>query len=202
MRRQTVGFCALVLLTAVAAGSAPAEGPAAGEPGDPAVAAALARARAATDALSSTLVRRLEAEVAAGGTLAALGVCAEVAQRITAEQATAGLEVRRVTLRARNPVDRPREEERVVLERLATAHQAGEMPTETWAVEDGALRYFRPIVVRELCLRCHGDPAAFEPGVEERLAALYPEDAAVGYRVGDLRGAVAVRVELGERAQD
>ena len=37
-----------------------------------------------------------------------------------------------------------------------------------------------------MCLACHGEHPA--EAVRERLAALYPEDNASGYREGDLRG--------------
>lgn len=163
---------------------------------DPTVATALLAARLATDRLSATLVGRLETEMRERGPLAAFEVCAEVAQSLTAAESTAGLVIRRVSLRARNPLDRPSDAERAVLEQLAAAHAQGDLATETWEVVAGELHYYRPIIVREACLRCHGAAVQLQPEVAQRLAARYPEDQAVGYAVGDLRGAVAVRVAL------
>jgi hypothetical protein len=162
--------------------------------------AALERARALTAQLAGALMPRLQQEIAAHGTAQALAVCAEVAQPLTAEAAGEGASLRRVSLRARNPADRPDELERRVLEELQAAHAAGALPAERHEVVDGAggreLRYFKPIVVQPLCLRCHGEPASLEPEVRARLAELYPDDQAVGYREGDLRGAVSVRIPL------
>jgi hypothetical protein len=163
-------------------------------------AAALERARSLTAKLAGTLMPRLQQEIAAHGTARALTVCAEVAQPLTVEAAGEGASLRRVSLRARNPADRPDEVERRVLEELQAAHAAGELPVEYHLTLDGPegreLRYFKPIVVQPLCLRCHGEPASLEPEVRARLAELYPDDQAVGYREGDLRGAVSVRIAL------
>ena len=162
--------------------------------------AALERARALTANLAGALMPRLQQEIAAHGTAQALTVCAEVAQPMTAAAASEGASLRRVSLRARNPADRPDDFERRVLEELAAQHAAGTLPAErfeTVAGPDGReLRYFKPIVVQPLCLRCHGERESLEPEVRARLAQLYPDDEAVGYREGDLRGAVSVRVPL------
>ena len=58
------------------------------------------------------------------------------------------------------------------------------------------LQYLRPLLVQRACLACHGDPATFSPEVRAVLARRYPQDRATGYAVGDLRGAVSVRVPL------
>jgi hypothetical protein len=46
--------------------------------------------------------------------------------------------------------------------------------------------YVEPIYLSPLCVTCHGE--AVEPALLERIRALYPDDAAVGFRVGELRG--------------
>lgn len=168
--------------------------------GPDAEAAALARARELAAGLTAALMPRLQQEVAAHGAAAALTTCAEVAQPLTAAAAGDGASLRRVSLRARNPADRPDELERRVLEELAAQHAAGTLPPERQEVVAGPtgreLRYFKPIVVQPLCLRCHGEPASLEPEVRARLSELYPQDEAIGYRTGDLRGAVSVRIPL------
>jgi hypothetical protein len=54
------------------------------------------------------------------------------------------------------------------------------------------LRLLRPIVMGEPCLACHGPVEGINPRVLELIRAAYPEDLAVGYQAGDLRGAVSV----------
>jgi hypothetical protein len=80
------------------------------------------------------------------------------------------------------------------------AGSQGQVPTEVARVvshrEGLALRYLRPVMVGTPCLTCHGRPAEIDPGVRAVLAEKYPDDRAVGYRPGDLRGAVSVTVLL------
>ena len=44
--------------------------------------------------------------------------------------------------------------------------------------------------MEEGCLACHGDPASMEPEVVAAIQAKYPEDKAVGYAAGSMRGVV------------
>ena len=200
MRPGALARIALVGAVACAALVTPAA-PSGEEPADEAtVAAARERARAAAAALAGRLPARLQSEIEAGGTVGAIRVCSEIAQPMTAELAATDLILRRVSLKVRNPADRPDEWERARLETFAEQHRRGELPFELAEVVEAAgrreLRFLKPVLVGPLCLRCHGDPARFEPEVARRLAELYPADEAVGYAEGDLRGAVSVRVVL------
>jgi len=162
--------------------------------------ATLARARGAAKALAQNLAGRLKEELEAGGPAAAVEVCSQVAQEMAAEHSTGGLTVRRVSRKVRNPADRPDPWERQQLERLAELHRREELPEEVVEVlqEDDrrTLRYLWPIVLQPMCLQCHGDPTTFDPATRQLLEERYPEDEAVGYEVGDLRGAVSVTVDL------
>ncbi|HNA30070.1 MAG TPA: EAL domain-containing protein [Thiobacillaceae bacterium] len=52
----------------------------------------------------------------------------------------------------------------------------------------GYLLFTAPIRIEPFCLKCHGDREAAPPSIRERYADAY------GYRVGDLRGVVSIRV--------
>ncbi|QKK07303.1 MAG: DUF3365 domain-containing protein [Planctomycetota bacterium] len=52
----------------------------------------------------------------------------------------------------------------------------------------GELRYLQPLVMGELCLKCHGPVEGIDPGVRAVLAERYAEDEAVGFALGELRG--------------
>ena len=43
--------------------------------------------------------------------------------------------------------------------------------------------------MQPMCLNCHGEKAVLAPGVQDALNKIYPDDKAVGYKEGDLRGA-------------
>lgn len=162
--------------------------------------AALEQARSAASALGAELMSQLAAELNRGGPAAAVQVCSRVAPEIAARHSTETLTIRRVSLRVRNPADRPDAFEQTQLELLETRARQGDLPAELYEVreEGGAkvLRYLRPIVIGELCLQCHGEPSRLDSQVTELLAKHYPRDEAVGYQVGDLRGAFSVKVEL------
>jgi hypothetical protein len=58
------------------------------------------------------------------------------------------------------------------------------------------LRYLKPVVANAMCLTCHGEKAKIPPAVQAVLAREYPDDHATGFSVGDVRGAVSVRIPL------
>ena len=158
-------------------------------------------ARAVADSLGEELMGLLAAALERGGPALAIHFCADSAQVRTLRHWKNGIYIRRVSDRIRNVDDTPDALERQLLERLAERHGADRLPAELVEVvraPDGTyqLQYIRPLIVQPVCLACHGDPAAFEPEVRAVLAKRYSEDRATGYAVGDLRGAVSVRVPL------
>ncbi len=58
------------------------------------------------------------------------------------------------------------------------------------------LRYLKPITVAAMCLNCHGPRESLAPEIRRILDERYPDDRAIGYRAGDFRGAVSVRIAL------
>jgi len=158
-------------------------------------------ARAAADQLGEELMGLLGAALARGGPAVAIQVCADSAQVRTLRHWKNGVYIRRVTDRVRNVDDTPDAIERRMLASLAEAHRRQALPRELVQViraPDGSheLQYLRPLLVDGRCLPCHGDPASFDPEVRAVLARRYPEDRATGYALGDLRGAISVRVPL------
>lgn len=163
--------------------------------------ASIAQARRAADALGKDLMPLLLGALERGGPAEAVAFCADSAQVRTARHREAGIDVRRVGTRVRNPANAPDSVERSLLDQLAAGLERGALPQEIVTVIPGPdnsfqLQYLRPIVVAEPCLACHGDPTTFAPLVTQLLATRYPEDQATGYRVGDLRGGITVRIPL------
>jgi hypothetical protein len=161
---------------------------------------ALARARRTADDLTSDLGGMVTRTLQSEGAVAAVEVCSTVAQERTRTHEAEGVGVRRITDRLRNPLNAPDPEERAELERMAELHATGSPPQEIVRIvrRDGGrtLEYLRPIMIAQPCLTCHGELATIDPEVQRILRERYPEDAATGYQLGDLRGAVSVRVDL------
>jgi hypothetical protein len=59
-------------------------------------------------------------------------------------------------------------------------------------------RYMKAIVMEPLCVTCHGQELS--PALEQVIARHYPNDAATGFAIGDLRGAVYVVRRVRESA--
>ncbi len=181
------------------AGALMAQEAASGHEGtEEAVAKAVDKARQAASAFTQELLATLLSEMRAGGPLRALTVCSVKAQELARAYSQDGVTVRRVTLKPRNPANRPDEVEESQLVLLVHRWEKGKNATETadWIQEGNRLmvRYMRPITVGDLCLTCHGPVEKLDPQVRAFLAEHYPEDKAVGYKVGDFRGAVSVTV--------
>lgn len=155
------------------------------------------QAKASVAAFASALKSELTAAMQAGGPLEAIEVCntkaPAIADEISAQQ---GMEVSRVSERNRNPANAPSPWQAAVLNEFESRKAAGEDPTTlTWqeiAETDAGreFRFMKAIPTAPVCLACHGE--AIAPPVAEKLAMLYPEDKATGFREGDLRGAFAV----------
>lgn len=151
-------------------------------------------------ALQSALLRELTAAIAEGGPEHALQAChlegAALALRVAKRE---GVEVGRTSARLRNPRNAPRPWAAGVVARSAgvPARDAG-----AFAVDLGdRVGLLRPIVQQPLCAACHGRVETMAPAVKAELQRRYPEDRAVGFDAGDLRGWFWVEVPKQPRAR-
>lgn len=192
----------IVALASLALGACQPAGEKASEVPDRAVAidsGSLAMAKDAANALGGDLVQMLTGELERGGPAAAIAVCADSAQVRSNRHGTPGVAIRRVGTRVRNPLNAPDAADQVALDAFAAAI-AGNRPLPdtafvvTTAQGTRELRYLRAIRVQEMCLACHGNPDSIAPAVRSVLVSRYPEDQATGYSVGQLRGAISVRI--------
>jgi hypothetical protein len=158
------------------------------------------QARAVGTAVPPRLLEVLREEIARSGPEGAIAVCNEKAPALARSASQeSGWNVRRVSLRNRNPKAVPDAWERAVLEDFDRRAAAGEAPAQLEraevVVEDGKpqQRYMRALPVIELCTGCHGTADRLSPAVVDKLEALYPADRATGYRVGEIRGAMTLR---------
>lgn len=193
MERLTGGtFAILLALSAAACGT---EG--ASEVSPEIEAAVLEAGGPAADALVGTLVTRLSGAIQHGGTVSAIEFCSTSASELTAGVAREqGLDIKRTSLRYRNPANAPDQAETEALKYFETVlAETGALPAQ-WVQKAGRdeYRYYRPLTVALPCLQCHGTPDEIDPAVRAILDERYPEDLATDYAVGDFRGVVRVSV--------
>lgn len=171
-------------------------------PGDGAAVAAADSARvveiagAAAARLAGGLIGPLTAAVEAGGPSGAIDFCAREAQALTAaiqDSVGGGITLRRTTLRPRNAANAPDEQDRRVLEDLHARVERGDtLPQHVISAAGDSVRFYRPLRIQAMCVRCHGPVEQLDPSVIALLAEHYPADQATGYRDGDLRGVIRV----------
>lgn len=138
--------------------------------------------------LSGTLAEAIAKE----GPAKALSVCSETAPQIAKEVATAhGVTLRRATAKPSNPKNAADDAEKAVLEVFAAALAKKEAPKpQVTTNADGSTSFLAPIVLANpLCLQCHGTPNQdIAPETLAAIQKLYPDDKAIGFKLGDLRG--------------
>jgi type IV secretory pathway TrbL component len=165
--------------------------------------AMVADARKASGALIQKLGGELKAAFEEKGPEGAIRVCKERAPQIAAEVSKQfGLEAKRVSPKNRNPAGVPDAWEAEAQAGLEKRLAAGEKPEtlDTWQIVSTPggkqFRYAKALPVQQVCLTCHGDPAAIPSAVKARLAAEYPLDQATGYAPGMVRGIVSIKRSL------
>jgi hypothetical protein len=140
----------------------------------------------------------LQTAMKQGGPVAALTVCHMSALPITQKHSDMhAWEISRTSLKPRNADNQPDAWESKVMQDFDARNAAGEKAdtlefSEIVTGDDGSqtMRYMRAIPTDEVCLTCHG--SALKDDVSAKLKALYPDDQAVGFKVGDLRGAFSI----------
>jgi len=159
--------------------------------------AEIANAKAAIKEFAGALQTELKTAMKAGGPVAAIAVCNARAMPITEKiAAEKGLQLSRVSLKNRNPVNTPNDWQTTVLEGFEKQYAAGkDIAVLAWSetvYSDGGqeFRFMKAIPTGAVCLACHG--ADITPDVSQILANLYPEDRATGFNEGDIRGAFVV----------
>jgi asparagine synthetase B (glutamine-hydrolysing) len=158
-------------------------------------------ARKSSKDLIETMRDALLKELEKGDVLSAVSVCSELSQNIIKEkQQKYGFYIRRISEKYRNEKNKPDKYELSFLKKLEKLSKEGKLQDEYYEIveeKDGKyLRYFKPILVQPMCLSCHGDLNSIPEDVRKFLKEKYPEDKAFGYKAGDFRGAVSVKIKL------
>lgn len=172
----------------------------------PGVEASVAQAtREIAGQLLNQLGQKLKTAMTTEGPLAAVSVCKEAAPSIAKSLATEhGIQITRVGTRVRNSkMGVPNAWQKDALNQFDERLARGDKPSdlEFWQVIDDGngkreLRYAKAIMVQPVCLSCHGQTTDISAPLAEKIKLEYPDDQAVGYSVGKLRGAVVITKPL------
>ena len=147
-------------------------------------AAALEKAHVAVDPIKSHFMKTLKAAVNQKGIHGAIDQCKIDASKITEN---ASIEVGRTSLKIRNPENKPRDWMMPTLKKYESWKPGQPLESEILVpIGKEHVGYMEPIIVKPLCLHCHGK--SLSPAVKSELKESYPQDKATGFSVGDLRG--------------
>ncbi len=166
--------------------------------------AMLPQSRAVAISLMQELGAALKKEVATGGPASAVNVCTEIAPTLARKFSLEnGWRVTRVSLKARNAMlGTPDAWEQQALADFDARAEAGEGADKleySAVVDEPSGRYFRyakALPVQPLCVACHGQPEQLSDAVKSNLAKIYPHDRAIGYSLGQVRGAISIKRPL------
>ena len=137
------------------------------------------------------LSTKLKATMKEGGVQKAVNYCNVAAYPLTdslsrVHQAT----IKRTALRLRNPKNTPD----TLAQRLLNAYsqdleQQKALKPIVEQLSSGKVAFFAPIIAQGPCLKCHGTLGK-ELALEDYavIKTLYPEDQAINFQAGDLRG--------------
>ncbi|CAA0110158.1 Uncharacterised protein [Zhongshania aliphaticivorans] len=159
------------------------------------------QARALVSDFGKALKSVLVSSIAEDGLINAVEVCQLQAPLIAENKSNlSAWRIARTSLKVRNEKNAPDAWESEVLQRFETLNEQGEDVSKmeyfelTTQNEEAVLRYMKPISTAGLCLACHGERVS--PELASKINHLYPNDMAVGFKMGDIRGAFSLQKTL------
>jgi hypothetical protein len=142
----------------------------------------------------------LKSQLESSGAEEAVKVCQQVAPMMAKDASSNHRIVTRVSLKHRNPsIGVPDVWEAKTLAEFDRLQQEGKPVSEmevsevTEASGKQWMRYMKAIPTQSMCLQCHGNSEEIKPNVKALLKHLYPNDQAIGYELGQVRGAVSIK---------
>jgi hypothetical protein len=151
-------------------------------------------AQASFNALSEKLTEQMKM----GGTAQAIPFCNIEAMPLTQQlSAKYNVAIKRTSNKLRNQKNKPTERE---LEIINNYHKLISDNKEIMPIVEVDINnikhFYTPIIVKANCLVCHGKPDEFVTmKTDSIIKSLYPNDKAVGYNEGDLRGIWSITFE-------
>ncbi|MDD2582948.1 MAG: DUF3365 domain-containing protein [Desulfuromonadaceae bacterium] len=147
--------------------------------------------------LGQEMRKKLAESMQKNGPAVAIEVCAKDAPNISSRiEKELGVTIKRTSLKIRNPRNAPDLDEKYILKTLASLFKAGgELPLGVTPFPNNHRRFYKTIIVEQACLKCHGDSIKMDKLVRSEIIAMYPNDKAIDYKEGELRGIISVYIK-------
>ena len=157
-------------------------------------------AKAAIMKMGKSLKSNMKKNMKKGGPSKAAEFCSDEAQNIEKKINSSykpGINVKRISLKLRNPDNSPTTDEKIVLQQIQkdyTNHvKIPKMIVKQ--ISDNTYKVYKPIFLKKnVCLKCHEDINHRDKKAYKIIKKRYPHDKAIGYKTGDFRGAFVVKI--------
>jgi cytochrome c553 len=124
-----------------------------------------------------------------GGPKEAILFCNEHATPFTDSVSTKiGATIRRVSHKNRNPKNSANDKEMAYIKSVQMDIAVGRNARAKGVVNDGHFTGYYPIIMQPMCTACHGRDFERAKEIEAVVKEKYPNDKAIDFTVGDLRG--------------
>lgn len=149
------------------------------------------------DSLRSSLIKAINT----AGLSGAVSFCNIKAPEITQQYADTFL-IKRTALRYRNTNNKPDSLELDILLKMTDEVETVRIPKSRLVRDKGVVHYFKPTIMQGMCLRCHGKPREQIPAPAlTEINRLYPNDKAIDFKEGDLRGIWHITFKLADASE-
>lgn len=138
------------------------------------------------EAVKQNFRKALQKAVSEKGVQGAIGECKITASELGVKGAI--VEIGRTSHKLRNPLNKPRDWIKPVLEKYTNTTKTKHEPYQVVQLGSHHFGYVEPIYVEAVCLNCHG--TNIRPEVRKEISQLYPQDSATGFKVGEFRGLI------------
>jgi hypothetical protein len=139
----------------------------------------------------------LSSKIQSGGIPEALNYCNIAAMPLTDSIAsTYNAHIKRISDKARNQANLPYAMEAAVIESYKSDLANGKDLLPVLEIIDDEVFFMAPIIIQPLCLNCHGVPEVnIAPSNLALINEMYPEDKAINYSEGELRGIWSIQFD-------
>ncbi len=157
-------------------------------------------AKGAIQKMGKALKSNMKKNMKAGGPLQAAKFCSQEASNIEKKINASykdGVSVKRISLKYRNPNNKPSADELKVLQSIendiAVHKKVPKMIVKK--IAPNHYKVYKPMFIQKaVCLTCHGDAKTRSIEAYTLIKEKYPHDLAVNYKEGDFRGAMVAEI--------
>ena len=156
------------------------------------------KAKKAIILVGGTLKKTMGMKMKEGGATKTAEFCSVSAEDLAkkvSKKLDKGVTVKRITNKPRNSKNMATKEQLEILKDIEAKMKQGNMPKMlVKKISDNHYQVYKPFKVGDKCIVCHGTEQTRDENAYKIISSKYPNDKAIDYKTGDLRGAFLVNI--------